>query len=99
MCWYNNIRKNTDKKNVGSDQVSDRDWGTVLHFGIFKMTNICIYFFQDLMWTCLVFSRAAEGSSKETQKDVHRQNGRDEEPVEKYRGALRQLVSACLISA
>lgn len=51
------------------------------------------------MRTCLVFSRAAEGSSKETQKDVHRQNGRDEEPVEKYRGALRQLVSACLISA
>lgn len=45
---------------------------------------------------CLLASRTAESSSKETQEDVHCENGRDEEPVEEYRRALRKLVSVCL---
>ncbi len=48
-----------------------------------------------LLRTCLLVSRTAESSSKETQKDVHCENGRDEEPVEEYCRALRQLVSIC----
>lgn len=53
---------------------------------------------QALIITCWLVCRTAEGSSKEAQKDVHRQNGRDEEPVEEYCCALRQLVSVCLVS-
>lgn len=43
----------------------------------------------------MLISRTAESSSKETQKDVHCENGRDEEPVEEYCCAVRQLVSVC----
>lgn len=61
----------------------------------------CILFITNMQHTvqflmCLLVSRIAESSPKETQKDVHCQNGRDEKPVEEYRCALCQLVSICL---
>lgn len=46
--------------------------------------------------TCFFLCRTAESSSKETQKDVYCENGRNEEPLEEYRRALCQLVSVSL---
>lgn len=40
-----------------------------------------------------VFLRTPEGSSLQAQKEVHHDDGRDQEPVEEYRGALLELVS------
>lgn len=51
----------------------------------------------DQILVFLLASRTAESSSKETQKDMHCENGRDEEPVEEYRCAVRQLVSVFLM--
>ncbi len=93
-------RSNKDQKtiimHVCSDQVSKRSWdrnlGGVLILTLYQKSDIG----QTLILTCLLVSRTAESSSKETQEDVHRENGRDEEPVEEYRCALRQLVSVCL---
>lgn len=53
---------------------------------------------QTRRLTCLLVFRTAESSSKETQEDVHCENGRDKKPVEEYCCALRQLVRVFCIS-
>ena len=48
---------------------------------------------SEIYLFAFLFFRTAESSSEETQKDVHREDGRNKKPVEEHRGALRQLVS------